>query len=49
MLEEESGGPGRSNLTTHAVRIPSGDVPQVPSGILNGQMVEQHYDEEDNF
>lgn len=48
-LDEENGGLGHSVLTTHAGRMPSGDVPQVSRGILKGQTVEQHYDEADNF
>lgn len=48
-LDEENGTLGHSILTTHAGRMPSGDVPQVPRGILKGQTVEQHYDEADNF
>ncbi|KAF6227534.1 hypothetical protein HO173_012173 [Letharia columbiana] len=48
-LDEENGTLGHGSLTTHAVRMPSGDVPQVSRGILKGQTVEQHYDEADNF
>ena len=48
-LNEESGELGRGSLTTHAGRMPSDDVPQVPSGILKGQTLEQHYDETVNF
>ena len=45
-LDEENGTLGHSSLTTHAGRMPSGDVPKVERGILKGQTVEQHYDDE---
>ena len=48
-LDEENGTLGHSSLTTHAVRMPSGDVPKVARGIMKGQTVEQHYDEADHF
>lgn len=48
-LDEENGTLGHSSLTTHAVRMPSGDIPHVSRGILEGQTVEQHFDEADNF
>ena len=48
-LDEESGPLGCGGLTTHAGRMPSGDVPQVPTGILKGQTLEQHYDDAENF
>lgn len=37
---------GECGLTTHAGRMPSGDVPKVEGGILKGQTVEQHFDYE---
>ena len=48
-LDKECGGLGLSTLTTHAGRMSSGDVPQVSNGILSGQTLEQHYDEERNL